>query len=225
MLRNPPERKARKRYTTFYPKARNKLNKNTLNRLKELKSEVEKLPDQLLSEDDFHNYYGGKSNEEVMEIDNKLAKTFENKNKVMREIIGFFNANLDENSVYYNHLSSITFRTIGAVYNVGHYKNDEAWRSDKKSLLNLLEILENEIKETMNKKTVNSENIFKSALFWTILPIVAGVAYFLGTYKAEYDKSELEKELRITKAELKTIKDNNLKLRKENNVKIQTKSK
>ena len=201
------------------------MNKNTLNRLKELKSEVEKLPDQLLSEDDFHNYYGGKSNEEVMEIDNKLAKTFENKNKVMREIIGFFNANLDENSVYYKNLSSITFRPKGAVYNVGHYKNDEAWRSDKKSLLNLLEILENEIKETMNKKTVNSENIFKSALFWTILPIVAGVAYFLGTYKAEYDKSELEKELRITKAELKTIKDNNLKLRKENNVKIQTKSK
>ncbi|AZI32766.1 hypothetical protein [Kaistella carnis] len=202
------------------------MNKNTLSRLQELKNGVEKLPNILLSESDFNNYYGGKTEEERAIIDNKLAKIHEEKNKLMRQIIGFFNANLDENSNYYTSLSRITFRPKEGIYNVGHYKNDEAWRNDKNNLLNLLDILESEIKETMKKTPETSENIFKSPLFWTILPIAVGLSYFLGTYKAEFDKSELEKENAKLKTELNETKTQNSNLKKEyNNLKQKSKIK
>lgn len=190
------------------------MNKKTLNRVLELKKEAEMLPKELLTEVNYEIYTGTQVDEDRAEVYNDLAKIKENKDKLIRKILGFFSANFSDDSVYYTQLSQITFRPKEGVFNTIHFKNNEAWRIDRDKLLKLLEILENEISEKMNAPQQNlDKSIFSSSLFWTILPIVAGLSFFIGTYKAEYDKSEIEKELKDSKNEIIDLKHENILLK------------
>jgi hypothetical protein len=190
------------------------LNKQTLNRILELRKEAEMIPEELLSERNYEIYVGTKVDEERAEVYNELSQIRENKDKLIRKILGFFSANFDDDSVYYTQLSKITFRPKEGIFNTIHYKNNEAWRIDRDKLLNLLEILENEIRETMNlPKNQSDKSIFSSGLFWTILPLAIALSYFVGTYKAEYDKSEIEKELKEAKLEIINLNNKNILLK------------
>ncbi|MHB0757001.1 hypothetical protein [Polaribacter sp. M15] len=178
------------------------MNKKTLRRLIELKKEAEKLPKELLSEKNYKIYTDAKSEEDSAHVYNEIAKIKGDKNKLIRKILGFFSANLEDNSIYFKQLSELTFSPKEGIYNTVHYRNNEAWANDRIGLINLLEILQNEIKEKMNLPKEKKDSIFSSGLFWTILPLAIALAYFAGSYKAEYDKSDLEKELKENKKEI-----------------------
>ncbi|KFC17827.1 hypothetical protein [Epilithonimonas lactis] len=191
------------------------MNKESLRRLLELRKEAESLPTELLSERNYEIYTGTEADEDRAEVYNELSAIRENKDKIIRKIIGFLNANVDEESVYHTQLSKITFRPKEGIFNIIHYKNNEAWRFDRTKLLNLLEILENEIREKMNlPKNYSESSIFSSGLFWTILPLFIGLSYFFGIYKAEFDKSETQKELNKAKFEIQNLKNKNILLKR-----------
>ncbi|WP_460219411.1 hypothetical protein [Psychroserpens sp. MEBiC05023] len=192
------------------------MNKKTLKRLVELKKEAKKLPKQLLSERNYEIYTDAKSEEDSAQVYNEIAKIKGDKNKLIRKILGFFSANLENDSIYFKQLSELTFSPKEGVFNTVHYRNNEAWSNDRIGLINLLDILQNEIKEKMNLPKEKKESIFSSGLFWTILPLAVALAYFAGTYKAEYDKSDLEKELKENKAEIIKLNDRIDVLKKQN---------
>jgi len=195
------------------------LNKKTIQKLKDLKQQVIQLPDYYYSEQDFQEYNNNNEKESRDAIIKRIEYRVDEKNTLYRKILGFFRANLDkdENEEYFDSLGNITFRPKnGLAFNTFYYQNNEVWKSDKTRLKNLLELLEIELKEKMeNKKSTEKiksdteTNIFSSGLFWTILIAFTGTGYFLGTYKAEYDKSELEKELKIQKKINLELKEKN----------------
>jgi len=172
------------------------LKKQVLDRLIELKKEVENLPKELLSEKNFEDFTSADSEEDKAHVYNEISRIKEQKNKIFGKILGFFSTHLDDNSIYYKQLNKLTFSPKEGIFNTTHYKNNEAWLNDREELINLLEILENELNEKMNLPKEKKDSIFLSGLFWTILPLAVALAYFLGSYKAEYDKSDLENKLK-----------------------------
>lgn len=182
------------------------MERKILDRLIELKKEVESLPEQLLTEKIFDDFTSTNVEEDKAHVYNEISRIKEHKNKLFRKIIGFFNTHLENDSIYYKHLNELTFSPKEGIFNLIHYKNNEAWLNDKKGLINLLEILENELTEKMNLPKEQKDSIFTSGLFWTILTIAVTIAYFAGSYKAEFDKSDSEKELKQTKIELNSLK-------------------
>jgi hypothetical protein len=196
------------------------LKKKTIQRLEELKTKVSQLSDYYYSEVDFKEY----SNTNDKSLQNKILERIESrvdeKNELYRQILAFLRANLDrkENVDYFENFGRITFRPKqGLIYNTFYYLNNEAWKDDKTRLINLLDLLKSEFKERMsskksldNEKKISEINIFSSVLFWTILIASTGTGFFLGSYKAEYDKTDLKKELKLEK-------EKNLKLQEEKN--------
>ncbi|MCG8902851.1 hypothetical protein G1K97_13535 [Tenacibaculum finnmarkense] len=183
------------------------MKKQVLDRLIELKEEVKNLPKELLSEKNFEDLTNSNSEEDKAHVYNDISKIKEQKSKIFRKILGFFSTHLEDNSIYYQHLNKLTFSPKEGIFNTTHYKNNEAWLNDRKGLLNLLEILENELNEKMNLPKEKKDSIFLSGLFWTILPLAVALAYFLGSYKAEYDKSDLEKKLQENKTQVNEMND------------------
>jgi hypothetical protein len=177
------------------------LKKKTLNRIKEFKQEVENLPDEIYTNEEFSNYNNETSKEGKDKIVELQFKRLEDTQKIKRKLLGFFGAHLDDNSNYYSLLGKITFRPKEGIWNSFHYRNNEAWLEDKKKFLILLELIENEFTEKLAMPKLNlptafqEKDIFSSALFWTILTISCGLAYFFGLYKAEFDKTKIENEL------------------------------
>lgn len=201
------------------------MDKKTLNRIKEFKQEVENLPNEIYTQEEFSNYNNETSEEEKSKIINFQQQRLEEKEKLKRKLLGFFAANLEDDSNYYSLLGKITFRPKEGLWNSFHYRNNEAWEEDKKKLLILLELMENEFTEKFilpKSKPATSfqdKDIFSSGLFWTILTILCGVSYFLGSYKAEYDKTKIENEL----IQQKIINTNQVK--EMNSLKLNYKSK
>lgn len=177
----------------------------TLNRIKEFKQEVENLPNEIYTNEEFSNYNNETSKDEKDKIVDIQFNRLEETQKLKRKLLGFFAAHLEDNSNYYSLLGKITFRPKEGIWNSFHYRNNEAWLEDKKKLLILLELIENEFTEKMALPKSNTpspfqeKDIFSSALFWTILTISCGLAYFFGLYKAEYDKTKIENELNYQK--------------------------
>jgi hypothetical protein len=172
-----------------------------LNRIKEFKTDVKNLPDEIYSHQEFLDHFKETSDERKSKIINLQHERLEQKEKLKRKLLGFFAANLDDDSNYYSLLGKITFRPKEGVYNSFHIRNNEAWLEDKKKLLILLELMENEFTEklaaTKTKPSISfqEKDMFSSGLFWTITTVLCGLAYFLGLYKAEFDKSRIENEL------------------------------
>ncbi|GAA0882862.1 hypothetical protein HS960_09795 [Sphingobacterium paramultivorum] len=193
------------------------MNKIIINRIIELRSEIEELPSVLLSEENLNAYLSSNSDEDRNKVEAEIRKITDRKDKVIRKIVGFFSAQLEDDSTYYTQLANIKFTPKEGIYNTIHYRNNQAWSSGREQLLNLFEILENEMRERINQpKSDRKQNIFSSGLFWTVLPIVAGFSYFLGTYKAEFDKTEIQKELSASNKENKDLKEVNNRLNLEN---------
>lgn len=199
----------------------------TLNRIKDFKHEVENLPNEIYTNEEFSNYNNETSKEEKDKIVDIQFKRLEETQKIKRKLLGFFAAHLEDNSNYYSLLGKINFRPKEGIWNSFHYRNNEAWLEDKKKFLILLELIENEFTEKLALPKSNTlspfqeKDIFSSALFWTILTISCGLAYFFGLYKAEYDKTKIENELNQQKTintnqvkEIEMLKLNN-KLKKE----------
>lgn len=193
------------------------MNKIIINRIIELRSEIEELPSVLLSEENLNAYLSANSDVDRNKVEAEIRKITDRKDKVIRKIVGFFSAQLEDDSTYYTQLANIKFTPKEGLYNTIHYRNNQAWSSGREQLLNLFEILENEMRERINQpKSDRKQNIFSSGLFWTVLPIVAGFSYFLGTYKAEFDKTEIQKELSASNKENKDLKEVNNRLKLEN---------
>lgn len=177
------------------------MEKKALNRIKEFKQEVENLPDEIYTIEEFSNYNNETSKEEKDKIVEHQFKRLEDTQKIKRKLLGFFAAHLEDNSNYYSLLGKINFRPKEGIWNSFHYRNNEAWLEDKKKFLILLELIENEFTEKLTIPKSNLPNafqekdIFSSTLFWTILTITCGLAYFFGLYKAEFDKTKIENEL------------------------------
>ena len=182
-----------------------KLDIKTLNRIKEFKHEVENFPNEIYTNEEFSNYNNEISKDKKDKIVEIQFNRLEETQKLKRKILGFFAAHLEDNSNYYSLLGKITFRPKEGIWNSFHYRNNEAWLEDKKKLLILLELIENEFTEKMalpksnRKSSFQEKDIFSAALFWTILTIPCGLAYFFGIYKAEYDKTKIENELNYQK--------------------------
>ncbi|MGY3053773.1 hypothetical protein ACVWYG_001974 [Pedobacter sp. UYEF25] len=181
------------------------MERKALNRLIKLKEEAESLPKELVTEKNFDSIIDSNSEEDKQHTYNEISNIREQKNKLIRKLIGFFNAHLEDDSIYYNHLNKLTFFPKEGIFNTIHYKNNEAWVQDRKGLINLIEILENELTEKMNLPK-DKKDIFSSGLFWTILTIAVTFAYSAGIYKAEFDKSNSEKELEQTQLDLNILK-------------------
>jgi hypothetical protein len=181
------------------------LEEKALKRITEFKQEIEKLPDEIYTQEEFSNYNNETSEEEKKKIVKIQFDRLDEKEKIKRKLLGFFAAYLDDNSNYYSLLENITFRPKEGIWNSFHYRNNEAWKEDKKKLLILLELIENEFTEKLAqqkskpKTAFQERDIFSSGIFWTILTVFCGVAYFLGLYKAEYDKTTIEKDLKEQK--------------------------
>ncbi len=177
------------------------MEKISLNKINEFKQEIENLPDEIYTEQEFSNYNSETSKERKDKIVDVQFKRLEEAQKIKRKLLSFFALHLDDDSNYYTLLGKITFRPKEGIWNSFHYKNNEAWLEDKKKILILLELIENEFTYKLKlpkSKKVNAfqeKDIFSSALFWTILTISCGFAYFLGLYKAEFDKTKIENEL------------------------------
>lgn len=196
------------------------MNKKQISRLNELILEVKSLPNNIYTETEFDNY-SASSNEEERGLITKLqSDRIEEKNKVYRKILAFFNANIPEKEEYFTQLSSITFRPKEGLFNSFHFKNDEAWKSDRTKLINLLELLKSELEES-KYASKKSESIFSSRLFWSIVSIIGTTSFFLGSYitKIENKKNELllnetiQKNIKL-KDSINTIKSANLNLNK-----------
>jgi len=184
-----------------YTKNHELLERKSLNRIKEFKQEIENLSNEIYTNEEFSNYNNETSKEEKDKIVDIQFKRLEETQKIKRKLLGFFAAHLDDDSNYYTLLGKITFRPKEGIWNSFHYRNNEAWLEDKKKFLILLELIENEFTEKLElpkskiSNAFQEKDIFSSALFWTILTISCGLAYFLGLYKAEFDKTKIENEL------------------------------
>lgn len=193
----------------------------TLNRIKEFKNEVENLPNEIYTNEEFSIYNNETSIVEKDKIVDIQSNRLNETQKLKSKILGFFAANLEDNSNYYTLLGKITFRPKEGKWNSFNIRNNEAWLDDKKKLLKLLELIENEFTEKINLPKSSSpssfqeKEIFSSTLFWTILTISCSLAFFFGTYKAEYDKTKIEIDLKYQKRintnqakEIKKLKQN-----------------
>lgn len=171
------------------------MNKKIISRLDKLILEAKQLPEDLYTESEFENYSSASTEEERGQMTKLQYDRNEKKNELIRKILPFFNAHIpDKKKKYFNQLSSLTFRPKEGIYNSFHYRDNEAWRSDRKSLINLLEILKTEFEES--KYSVKTkESIFSSRLFWVIVSTVGALAYFLGTYITEIKSKELENKI------------------------------
>ncbi|WP_166926282.1 hypothetical protein [Flavobacterium poyangense] len=173
----------------------------TLNRIKDFRHEVEDLPNEIYTNEEFTSYNNETSKEEKDKIVDLQFKRLEETQKIKRKLLGFFAVHLEDNSNYYSLLGKINFRPKEGLWNSFHYRNNEAWLEDKNKFLILLELIENEFTEKLALPKSHTPNpfqekdIFSSALFWTILTISCGLSYFFGLYKAEYDKTKIENEL------------------------------
>ena len=181
------------------------MDEKALNRIKEFKQEVEKLPNEIYTQEEF-SYYGSEiSKEEKNKIVHLQFERLEETEKIKRKLMGFFAAHLDDDSNYYSLLTKVSFRPKEGIWNSFHYKNNEAWLEGRRKFIILLELIENEFTEKLALPKSKSQNafpkrdIFSSGLFWTILTVFCSVAYFLGLYKAEFDKTAIQNELKKQK--------------------------
>jgi hypothetical protein len=161
-----------------------------ISRLNELISEVKSLPTDIYTKSEFDEY-SNSSDEEKGTVTKLQWDRIEAKNKIYRKILAFFNAHIPEKEEYFSQLSSITFRPKEGIYNSFHYRNNEEWKSDRKKLINLLELLKSELEESKYAQK-KSESIFNSRLFWAIISIVGTTTYFLGTYITTLDYKGME---------------------------------
>ena len=188
------------------------MNKKIISRLDKLIIEAKQLPEDLYRESEFENYSNASTEEERGQMTKLQYDRKERKNVLIRKILPFFNAHIPEKKEYFNQLSSLTFRPKEGIYNSFHYQDNEAWRSDRKSLINLLEILKTEFEES--KYSVKTkESIFSSRLFWAIVSTVGGLAYFLGTYITEIKSKELENKIIQVEKQNENLIEQNKKIK------------
>lgn len=179
-----------------------------LTRVRELIKEVQELPKNLTQENEFENYTNG-DEQTQSEISGILSKRHENKNKILRNIFAFFKANTNNDSFYLDNFLKITFRPKEGIYNLFHIRNDEAWKNDRNSLILLLETYETELKEKYRTTNENrpflDKDLFSSGLFWTLIALIGGFAYFLGDYKSNLDIKKLEEKIHTQEIEYKSL--------------------
>ena len=163
------------------------MNKKILNRVVELKKKAKQIPEELISLDLYAKFRKETARDEVY---NEIDKIKDEKNKLIREIVGFFNAILEGDSIYFENITKLSFEPKGVMYNLEHFKNNASWTEDRKRLINLLEILENEIKEKanlpqkINMRLTNSKAIIIAALIG-IIPAI--LTYFFKPEKSIID--------------------------------------
>ncbi|GAB5525406.1 MAG: hypothetical protein Roseis2KO_32780 [Roseivirga sp.] len=195
------------------------MKKKVIARLEKLIDQVKALPNWYYSEDDYQLYNSDIENgkERAME---SIERRVENKNELYRTILAFFNAHLDNDSDYYLYLGNITFEPKNFITNTFNITNNEHWIEGKRKLSRLLDLLHKEWVEqaevnddsdeekskTKVKRQFLEKDIFSAPLFWTILTVMTGVSFFLGSYKTEYQKNIALEDLRNQKLENESLR-------------------
>lgn len=161
------------------------MNKEETAKITSFLNEAERLPDELLTEREFNDYMANEESESYV-ID-KLSKQFEYVGELKLRLFGYFRALGEDHIAYVAGLEEITFRPKNIQYNIGHFRNSEAWRTDKTKLINLLKMARVEFQEKERMGKGNPENSYLAFLKTNefkgiILTAVIGIVVTLGTY-------------------------------------------
>ncbi|MCX2429906.1 hypothetical protein [Pedobacter sp. GR22-10] len=132
------------------------MNKKEVIRITSFLREVEELPNEILTEEEFNLYLSGEEGRVL--IENKQADLLNKVRNLKLRLLGYFRALDGDQAVYVDLLGTITFRPKDFIFNTGHYQNSQAWLNDKGKLINLLIMAKAEIEEKARIAKDSPEN-------------------------------------------------------------------